>query len=149
MEQTEAKQNNFMVKLASFIVDKRNLFFLITVIALIFSGFSRNWVQVENELTAFLPDDAETKLALDVMEEQFTTYGTARVMAAMPMATPSPWRMVKLLQASTAWPMVCPRFSRARCPRSNSSLCTTSRFISTQAAITASNCSRTGVAFNC
>ena len=82
MEQTEAKQNNFMVKLATFIVDKRNLFFLITVIALIFSGFSRNWVQVENELTAFLPDDAETKLALDVMEEQFTTYGTARVMAA-------------------------------------------------------------------
>ncbi len=82
MEQTEAKQNNFMVKLATFIVDKRNLFFLITIIALIFSGFSRSWVQVENELSAFLPDGAETKQALDVMEEQFTTYGTARVMAA-------------------------------------------------------------------
>ena len=82
MEEAETKQNNFMMKLATFIVDKRNLFFLITVIALIFSAFSRNWVEVENELTAFLPDDAETKIALDVMEEQFTTYGTARVMVA-------------------------------------------------------------------
>ncbi len=82
MEEAETKQNNFMMKLATFIVDKRNLFFLIAVIALIFSAFSRNWVEVENELTAFLPDDAETKIALDVMEEQFTTYGTARVMVA-------------------------------------------------------------------
>ena len=78
-EKTEQKPN-FMTKLATFIVDKRNLFFLLTIILLIFSAFSRNWVQVENELTAFLPDDAETKKALDVMEEQFTTYGTAEVM---------------------------------------------------------------------
>ena len=78
-EKTEQKPN-FMTKLATFIVDKRNLFFLLTIILLIFSVFSRNWVQVENELTAFLPDDAETKKALDVMEEQFTTYGTAEVM---------------------------------------------------------------------
>ena len=71
-----------MMQLATFIVDKRNLFFLIIVVALIFSAFSRNWVEVENDLTSFLPDDAETKLALDVMEKQFTTYGTAEVMVA-------------------------------------------------------------------
>ena len=71
-----------MVKMATFIVDKRNLFFLITIIGLIFSAFSRNWVEVENDLSFYLPDDAETKLALDVMEEQFTTYGTAEVMVA-------------------------------------------------------------------
>ena len=82
MEQTQKHKNGFMVKLATFIVDKRNLFFLIVVIALIFSAFSRNWVEVENNLSFYLPDDAETKLALDVMEDQFTTYGTAEVMVA-------------------------------------------------------------------
>ena len=71
-----------MTQLATFIVDKRNLFFLLIVVLLIFSAFSRNWVEVENDLVAFLPDDAETKLALDVMENQFTTYGTAEVMVA-------------------------------------------------------------------
>ena len=44
----EPKNNEegFMYKLASFIVDKRNLIFLIVAIGLVFSVFSRNWVQV-------------------------------------------------------------------------------------------------------
>ena len=78
----QVKEKTFMVKLAIFIVDKRNLFFLLTVIGLIFSVFSRNWVRVENDLTYYLPEDAETKLALNLMEEQFATYGTAEVMVA-------------------------------------------------------------------
>ena len=77
--QTTHKQA-FMEKVATFIVDKRNLFFLITIIALIFSAFSRNWVEVENDLIFYLPDNSETKQALTVMEEEFTTYGTAEVM---------------------------------------------------------------------
>ena len=78
-----AKQStSFMLKLSTLIVDKRNLIFLITVILLIFSAFSRNWVEVESDLTSFLPDTAETKLALNVMENQFTTYGTADIMVA-------------------------------------------------------------------
>ena len=32
--------NSFMTKLSTFIVDKRNLFFLLTIIMLIFSAFS-------------------------------------------------------------------------------------------------------------
>ena len=80
MAEATAQKPTFMTKLATMIVDKRNLFFLFTIILLIFSAFSRNWVQVENELTAYLPDDSETKQALDVMEEQFITYGTADVM---------------------------------------------------------------------
>ena len=80
MSNAAAQKPNFMTKLATFIVDKRNLFFLLTIILLIFSAFSRNWVKVENQLTAFLPDSSETKQALDVMEDQFITYGTAEVM---------------------------------------------------------------------
>ena len=71
-----------MTKLATFIVDKRNLFFLLTIIMLIFSAFSRNWVEVESELAAYLPADSETRQALDIMEEQFITYGSAQVMVA-------------------------------------------------------------------
>ena len=82
MEHSTETKPSFMVKLATVIVDRRNLFFLLTVIGLIFSVFSRNWVEVENDLTYFLPDDAETKVALNVMEDQFTTYGTAEVMVA-------------------------------------------------------------------
>lgn len=81
MEQVK-KGHSFMLKLATFIVDKRNLFFLITIIALIFSAFSRNWVEVENSLSFYLPEESETKQALDVMADQFTTYGTAQVMVA-------------------------------------------------------------------
>ena len=69
-----------MVKLATFIVDKRNLFFLLAVILLIFSVVARNWVEVESDLTFYLPEDSETKQALNVMEDQFTTYGTAEIM---------------------------------------------------------------------
>ena len=81
MEQVK-KGHSFMLKLATFIVDKRNLFLLITIIALIFSAFSRNWVEVENSLSFYLPEESETKQALDVMADQFTTYGTAQVMVA-------------------------------------------------------------------
>ena len=73
---------SFMVKLATIIVDKRNLIFLITIILLIFSLFSRSWVEVENDLTFYLPEDSETKKALNVMEGEFITYGTAEVMVA-------------------------------------------------------------------
>ena len=48
---------------------------------LIFSTFSRNWVTVENSLIPYLPDDAETKQALDLMGEQFTTYGIAEALS--------------------------------------------------------------------
>ena len=49
---TEQSGESFMLKPARFIVDKRNLVFLVVIIGLIFSVFSRSWVQVENQLSA-------------------------------------------------------------------------------------------------
>lgn len=72
--------NNFLYKLSELIVDKRNLVFLVVIIGLIFSMFSSSWVEVENDLSAFLPDASPSKDGLDVMGEQFVTYGTAEVM---------------------------------------------------------------------
>ena len=80
MEQNPEKQNNFMLKLATFIVDKRSLIFLIVIIGIIFSAVAVNWVNVENDLTAYLPADSSTKIGLDVMEREFITYGTASFM---------------------------------------------------------------------
>lgn len=82
----EMKENsqdkNFMYKLAEFIVDKRNLFFLIYIIALVFCIFSRNWVKVESDVTKYLPESTETRQGLTVMNDQFVTYGTAQVLLA-------------------------------------------------------------------
>ena len=71
---------SFMVKLATFIVDKRNLIFLLIALGLVFSAVSRNWVKVENDLTAYLPAQSETRQGLDCMAEQFTTFGSAKLM---------------------------------------------------------------------
>ena len=71
-----------MEKIASFIVDRRNLFFLIYIFAILFSIFSIGWVQVENDITTYLPDDTETRQGLTVMNDNFVTYGSARVMVS-------------------------------------------------------------------
>ncbi len=82
-EQNEKKGGNqAMVKICGFIVDKRNLFFLLFGILIIFSAISRNWVNVENSMSHYLPDSTETKQGLDLMEQEFITYGTCDVMVA-------------------------------------------------------------------
>ena len=71
-----------MYKIAAFIVDKRNLFFLLFIFALIFSVFSKNWVSVENDITQYLPETTETRQGLTLMDEEFITYGSASVMVS-------------------------------------------------------------------
>ena len=79
-KRNEETENSFMLKVATFIVDRRNLFFLLIGIALIFSAIASKWVKVENDLAAYLPDTAETSRALDLMNDQFITYGSAKLM---------------------------------------------------------------------
>lgn len=69
-----------MIKIATFIVDKRNLFFLLYVFAIIFCVISKDWVHVENDITTYLPETTETRQGLDVMNREFITFGTAQVM---------------------------------------------------------------------
>lgn len=78
----EKNKSSGMEKVASFIVDRRNLFFLIYIFAILFSIFSIGWVQVENDITTYLPDDTETRQGLTVMNDNFVTYGSARVMVS-------------------------------------------------------------------
>ncbi len=79
---TKKNGNQAMIKICGFIVDKRNLFFLIFGLLIIFSAISRNWVGVENSMSYYLPGTTETRQGLDLMEEEFITYGACNIMLA-------------------------------------------------------------------
>lgn len=67
-------------RIAAFIADKRKAFYLVYALLFIFSVFSMNWVQVNNDLTDYLSEETETRKGLVIMDGEFKTYGTAEVM---------------------------------------------------------------------
>ena len=68
-------EKGFLYKISEIIVEKRKLFFLIILILILFSFFSKNLVNIEYGFDKYLPDSTETKKALGIMEEEFNTYG--------------------------------------------------------------------------
>ena len=66
-------------RVAAFIVDKRKAFYLIYIGVAIFCVFSSGWVAVNDDLTSYLPDTTETRRGLTVMDEEFVTFGTSRI----------------------------------------------------------------------
>lgn len=77
---TEKKKQTPIEKLAALIVDKRKAFYLFYIIAGIFCAVSMNWTKVNNDITSYLPDSSETRVGLDMMNEQFITYGSGSIM---------------------------------------------------------------------
>lgn len=71
---------SFMERVATFIVDRRSIFFFIFIVSCLFSVISRGWVQVCDDITRYLPDDTETRQGIDLMNREFTTFATAKVM---------------------------------------------------------------------
>jgi len=67
-------------RVAAFIVDKRKAFYLMYIGLSIFCVFSSGWVGVNDDLTSYLPAQTETRRGLTVMEEEFVTFGTNRVL---------------------------------------------------------------------
>lgn len=80
MKKNDIEKVSFFEKIAAFIVDKRNIFFLIFICGGIFSLFSSGWVNVENDITKYLPETTETRIGVDLMDKEFITYDTAEVM---------------------------------------------------------------------
>ncbi len=74
------EKKSFIESLAAFVVDRRRWFLALFAAMFVFSAFSIGWIRVEEDLTYYLPDDAEAKRGLLIMEEEFTTYGSAKVM---------------------------------------------------------------------
>ena len=82
MSQHKANADTWMRKIATFVVEKRTIVFLFYIIAVIFSLFSMGWVNVENDVTKYLPEDTETRQGLDAMSENFVMFASARVMVS-------------------------------------------------------------------
>ena len=78
-QEREEKQSP-IERIAAFIVDKRKAFYLLYIGLAIFCVFSSGWVSVNDDLTSYLPVETETRRGLTIMEEEFVTFGTNRVM---------------------------------------------------------------------
>ena len=74
--------NNAFEKIATFVVDKRTLFFLLYIFALVFSLVSMGWVEIENDVTTYLSEDTEIRQGLEAMNANYVTPGTARIMVS-------------------------------------------------------------------
>lgn len=75
-----AEKPSAMERIATFIVDKRKAFYLLYIGFAIFCIFSSNWVAVNDDLTSYLPNSTETRRGLTIMDEEFITFGTNRIM---------------------------------------------------------------------
>ena len=73
---------NFMMKLARFIVNKRKAFIALFILVCVYSVICLPKVGVVNDLTEYLPESTETRQGLDIMNEEFTTFGSAKVLVS-------------------------------------------------------------------
>ncbi len=71
-----------MMRLARFIVNKRKAFIALFALACVYSAISIPKVGVVNDLTEYLPESTETRQGLDIMNEEFTTFGTAKILVS-------------------------------------------------------------------
>ena len=76
------RKGNLWLTVATFIVNKRKAIEILFVLAIIYSVLCINKVQVNQDITSYLPADSETRQGLSIMDEQFMTYGSAKVMLA-------------------------------------------------------------------
>lgn len=80
--ESKQEKRSAMEKVAQFIVDKRNLFFLLYIAAIIFCMFSMNWKNVETDVTVYLNEASETRQGITTMNEHFAMFSSARVMVS-------------------------------------------------------------------
>ena len=79
-EKKKSQSGGFSYMLASFIIHKRAWIETVFVIGCLLSLLTMNFVNVNYDLTKYLPDTAESAIGLDVMRDKFGYPGTARVM---------------------------------------------------------------------
>ena len=75
-------ENNILKKISKFIVDQRMLVMIVFAAACVYCAMSISKVKVNEDITAFLPANTDTRRGLTIMEEEFTTFASANVMLA-------------------------------------------------------------------
>ena len=68
-----------MKKISELIVKYRNFIMLLFLGFLIFSGFCIPKVQIEYDISSYLPSSTDTAQAIEIMDKEFVTYGTTTV----------------------------------------------------------------------
>ena len=69
-----------MNKITSFIVDKKNYIIILFIALIAYCVWGMGQVNIEYDITSYLPSNTDTKQALDIMEEEFVTFGTTKIM---------------------------------------------------------------------
>ena len=82
MQTQHKSRDEIMHGIAALIVRYRFVIMLLFIVAAIYSGLSIGRVKLSSELTAFLPEQTETRRGLHIMEDSFLTYATEDVMVA-------------------------------------------------------------------
>ena len=82
MKEKKKHSSNLLYKISEGIVDKRRLIFLIVFLLVVFSVIAMGWVEVESDLTSFLPDNSPSREGVEIMNEEFVMPGTAQIMVA-------------------------------------------------------------------
>ena len=73
------QKDGIMKVIAKSIVKYRFFIMAVFLAAALYCGMSISKVKVNEDITAFLPEDTETRQGLTVMEDEFITYGTADI----------------------------------------------------------------------
>ena len=76
------QKDRIMKVIAKSIVKYRFFIMAVFLAAALYCGMSISKVKVNEDITAFLPEDTETRQGLTVMEDEFITYGTADIMVS-------------------------------------------------------------------
>ena len=76
------QKDGIMKVIAKSIVKYRFFIMAVFLAAALYCGMSISKVKVNEDITAFLPEDTETRQGLTVMEDEFITYGTADIMVS-------------------------------------------------------------------
>ena len=69
-----------LTAIAETIVSGRFVIFALFAVAAVFCALTLGRVKVNPDLTAFLPEETETRRGVAVMDEEFETYGAARIL---------------------------------------------------------------------
>ena len=62
------------------IVNKKNYIIVLFIALIAYCIWGMGQVKIEYDITSYLPSNTDTKQALDIMEEEFVTFGTTKIM---------------------------------------------------------------------
>lgn len=76
------EKKGLLIRIGDFITNYRYAFLSIFLILLVFCLFNINNVKVNESIVSYLPDDTETKMGLDIMEEEFGSLNAIKLMVS-------------------------------------------------------------------